>query len=103
VPRLSRAIRPWENCGLGVFGDCALLFKFPGGPHDYGRIFAVIPGGAGLREIRQAQVLPGNALSMALLGRGQDNAGELYALSSVSGVPFGTTGRVCDWSPPRPN
>lgn len=88
----GRAVR--ELVGRYVFGDFALLFKFPGGPHDYGRLFHAIPGGAGLRDISQIQVLPGNALSMALLGWGQDASGELYALGNISGVPFGTGGRV---------
>ena len=80
--------------GRYVFGDFSLLFKFPTGPHDYGRIFWVNPGGAGLRPISQVQVLPGNALSMALLGWGQDASGELYALGNTNGVPFGTSGHV---------
>ncbi len=80
--------------GRYVFGDFSLLFKFPTGPHDYGRLFHIIPGGAGLRDINQIQVLPGNALSMALLGWGQDASRELYALGNISGVPFGTGGRV---------
>ena len=42
----GRAIR--DLVGRYVFGDFSLLFKFPLGPHDYGRIFWVIPGGAGL-------------------------------------------------------
>jgi hypothetical protein len=80
--------------GRYVFGDFSLLFKFPTGPHDYGRLFHIIPGGAGLRDISQIQVLPGNALSMALLGWGQDASGELYAMGNINGVPFGTGGRV---------
>ena len=88
----GRAVR--ESVGRYVFGDFALLFKFPTGPHDYGRLFHITPGGAGLRDISQIQVLPGNALSMALLGWGQDASGELYALGNISGVPFGTGGRV---------
>jgi len=88
----GRAVR--GLVGRYVFGDFSLLFKFPTGPHDYGRLFHIIPGGAGLRNVSQIQVLPGNALSMALLGWGQDASGELYALGNISGVPFGTGGRV---------
>ena len=88
----GKAVR--ELVGRYVFGDFSLLFKFPTGPHDYGRLFVTNPGGAGLRDISQIQVLPGNALSMALLGWGQDASGELYALGNISGVPFGTGGRV---------
>jgi hypothetical protein len=46
-------------------------------------------------------VLPGGALSLALLGWGQDASGELYVLGNISGLPFpdpdplvGPTGRV---------
>ena len=82
-----------------VFGDFSLLFKFPSGPHDYGRLFVTDTGGHGLKEISQLQVLPGGALSLALLGWGQDASGELYALGNISGVPFpdpvaGPTGRA---------
>jgi glucose/arabinose dehydrogenase len=80
--------------GRYVFGDFALLFKFPLGPHDYGRLFWITPGGNGLRPISQIQVLPGNALSLALLGLGEDAAGEIYATGNISGVPFGSGGRV---------
>jgi glucose/arabinose dehydrogenase len=88
----GQAVR--QLVGRYVFGDFSLLFKFPTGPHDYGRLFVTNPGGAGLRAISQLQVLPGSALSMALLGIGQDASGELYALGNISGVPFGTGGRV---------
>ena len=84
-----------------VFGDFAVLFKFPSGPHDYGRLFVTDVGGHNnnLQEISQLHVLPGGALSLALLGFGQDASGEIYALGNISGVPFpdpasGPTGRV---------
>lgn len=88
--------------GKYVFGDFALLFKFPFGPHDYGRLFTIKPGGEhGLREITQLHVLPGGAISLAVLGWGQDANGELYVLGNISGLPFpdpdptvGPTGRV---------
>jgi glucose/arabinose dehydrogenase len=90
LPELSRRY---------VFGDFALLFKFPSGPHDYGRLFVMDTGGHNLKEISQLHVLPGGSLSLALLGFGQDASGEIYALGNVSGVPFpdpaaGPTGRV---------
>jgi len=71
-----------------VFGDFSLLFKFPRGPHDYGRLFVTNAGSHGLNEISQLHVLPGGALSLALLGWGQDASGELYVLGNISGVPF---------------
>jgi glucose/arabinose dehydrogenase len=91
-----------ELRGQYVFGDFALVFKFPRGPHDYGRLFAFDPDRKGskkrLREISQLLVVPGGALSLALLGWGQDAHGELYVLGNISGVPFpgeaGPTGHV---------
>ncbi len=89
-----------------VFGDFALLFKFPSGPHDYGRLFVMDAGRPGdLKPISQLHVLPGGALSLALLGFGQDAAGEIYALGNISGIPFpdpvsGPTGRVLKLVPP---
>ncbi|MGH7324408.1 MAG: PQQ-dependent sugar dehydrogenase [Candidatus Rokuibacteriota bacterium] len=80
--------------GKYVFGDFALLFKFPSGPHDYGRLFVISADGPGLRRISELMVLPGGALSLALLGIGQDARGELYALGNVNGIPFGNDGKV---------
>jgi glucose/arabinose dehydrogenase len=80
--------------GQYVFGDFSLLFKFPTGPHDYGRLFTMSPAGSGLRSISELLVLPGGAISLALLGWGQDASGELYALGNIFGVPFGADGRV---------
>ena len=59
-----------ELRGKYVFGDFSLVFKFPRGPHDYGRLFALDPDGGKkrLRKISQLHVLPGGALSLALLG-----------------------------------
>ena len=71
--------------GQYISGDFARLFKFPRGPHDYGRLFSV---DANRGDISQFHVLPGGELSLALLGWGQDASGELYALGNVSGVPF---------------
>jgi glucose/arabinose dehydrogenase len=75
--------------GKYVFGDFSLLFKFPRGPHDYGRLFIIDAGGGkGLRKISQLHVLPGGQVSLAVLGWGQDARGEIYVLGNVSGVPF---------------
>jgi glucose/arabinose dehydrogenase len=80
--------------GQYIFGDFSLLFKFPAGPHDYGRLFTMSPTGSGLRSISELLVLPGGAISLAVLGFGQDASGELYVLGNIFGVPFGTDGRV---------
>jgi hypothetical protein len=75
--------------GHYVFADFSLLFKFPRGPHDYGRLLAFHPGGGrGLRKISELLVLPGGAVSLAILGVGIDARGELYVMGNVSGVPF---------------
>jgi glucose/arabinose dehydrogenase len=80
--------------GRYVFADFSLLFKFPTGPHDYGRLFATSVSGAGLNPISELLVLPGGAISLAVLGVGQDASGELYVLGNIFGVPFGTDGKV---------
>ncbi|HXG04496.1 MAG TPA: PQQ-dependent sugar dehydrogenase [Candidatus Binatia bacterium] len=75
--------------GHYVFADFSLLFKFPRGPHDYGRLLAFHPGGGrGLRKISELLVLPGGAVSLAILGMGIDARSELYVMGNVSGVPF---------------
>jgi glucose/arabinose dehydrogenase len=89
--------------GKYVFGDFSLLFKLFSGPHDYGRLFVIDPNGRGHHHhrghakrghhdspqpISQLIVLPGGALSLALLGIGQDAAGEIYVMGNISGVPF---------------
>jgi glucose/arabinose dehydrogenase len=82
--------------GKYVFGDFALLFKFPRGPHDYARLFTMSAGRSddGLRAISELMVLPGGKVSLALLGIGQDAQGEIYMMGNVSGLPFGNSGVV---------
>jgi glucose/arabinose dehydrogenase len=82
--------------GRYVFGDFALLFKFPRGPHDYGRLFVQNAGraGRGLHKISEIIVLPGGAVSLAVLGSGVDAKEELYVTGNVFGVPFGNNGVV---------
>jgi glucose/arabinose dehydrogenase len=102
--------------GKYVFGEFSLLFKFPSGPHDYGRLFVINAGGNdghvdrgrgdgddgrhGLRKVRELIVLPGSKVSLAVLGIGQDAHGEIYVMGNVSGVPFGENGRVLRLAPP---
>ncbi len=81
--------------GRYIFGDFSLKFRFPVGPQDYGRLFHVKPGGGnGLRKIQEFQILPGNSLSLALLGWGEDADGELYPMGNISGLPFFDEGVV---------
>src|SRR2546427_2661850 len=60
------------------------LFKFPNGPNDYARLFAMNAGrdDGDLREISDMQVLPGGRLSMSLRGSGQDAQGEIYMMGN---------------------
>ena len=79
--------------GQYVFADFSLLFKFPFGPHDYGRLFIVSArGGHGLRRISELMVIPGGAISLAVLGMGQDANGEIYVSGNISGLPFPDAG-----------
>ena len=79
--------------GKYVFADFSLLFKFPFGPHDYGRLFMMNAGGApGLRQISELMVVPGGAISLAVLGMGQDANGEVYVSGNISGLPFPDAG-----------
>lgn len=89
--------------GRYIFGDFARVFKFPSGPHDYGRLFHLRLQGIednDLATIREFHIVGGNAISLALLGFGQDADGEIYALGNVSGLPFGTQGVVVRLAPP---
>ena len=73
---------------INVFADFSLLFKFPRGPHDYGRLLSINAGaGSGLRAISELIVLPGGSVSLAVLGIGQDAHGEIYIGGNVSGLP----------------
>src|SRR5439155_889954 len=73
--------------GKYVFADFSLLFKFPRGPHDYGRLLSINAGaGSGLRAISELIVLPGGSVSLAVLGIGQDAHGEIYIGGNVSGL-----------------
>ncbi len=77
--------------GRYLFGDFSVLFKFPSGPHDYGRLFHLNPShGRGLRRIREFQIARGNAVSLAVLGFGQDADGEVY-LVELDGAGGGAT------------
>jgi glucose/arabinose dehydrogenase len=96
-----RGVRLRALSGKLVFGDFSRLFNFPGGPHNYGRLFHVNAesGGRGLRPISEFHITPSNAPNLAVLGFGEDSQGELYVMGNVSGVPFGTGGVVLQLVP----
>ena len=95
--------------GRYIFGDFSTTFRFPIGPQDYGRLFHLKPGGGkgkgkkGLRKIEEFQILPGNNLSLALLGWGEDADGELYPMGNISGLPFFDEGVVVKIVPAKGN
>ncbi len=79
-----------ELKGRYVFGDFSTIFRFPIGPQNYGRLFHIKAGDNdnGLRRITEFQIVPGNNLSLALLGWGEDASGEVYPMGNISGLPF---------------
>jgi hypothetical protein len=87
--------------GRLVFGDFSRLFNFPSGPHNYGRLFHVNADSRGhkLRPIREFHITPSNAPNLAVLGLGEDAAGEIYLLGNASGVPFGEGGVILRLTP----
>ncbi len=89
--------------GRYVFGDFSNIFRFPVGPQDYGRLFHLKPGDDDLREIKEFQIVPGNALLLALLGWGEDARGELYPMGNISGLPFFDEGVVLKIVPANDN
>ena len=88
--------------GHYIFGDYSRLFKFPSGPHDYGRLFHINANSQSnrLRSIREFFITPSNAPNMAVLGFGEDAGGEVYVTGNVSGTPFGSGGVVMRLAPP---
>lgn len=84
-----------ELAGRYVCGDFAKLFRFPSGPNNTGRLFYLqqkSSPGERLQTIKEFMIDGG--FGLALLGFGQDAAGELYALGNISGVPFGNEGVI---------
>ena len=69
--------------GRYVFGEFAQTFS------SDGRVF-FLQG----KKVREVKLSEQKQLGMALLGFGQDAAGELYVLANATGVPFGQTGVV---------
>jgi glucose/arabinose dehydrogenase len=79
-----------------VFGDYSIVFRFPSGPNNFGRLFYLErkQPRTELREIRELRIQGRAGLDRALLGFAQDARGEVYALVNFPGVPFGNTGEV---------
>ena len=49
--------------------------------------------------IQEMRIVDQNAVSLSVLGFGEDAAGELYLLANSTGVPSGATGVVLKISP----
>jgi glucose/arabinose dehydrogenase len=100
--------------GRYVFGEFSRVFNFPGGPHNFGRLLYIqqkkTTGGKllNIQEFKRfdaaivalgLSVGPGACdglfpPTLAVLGMGQDAAGEVYTMGNISGTPFGTGGVV---------
>jgi hypothetical protein len=77
-----------------VFGDLLAAVQVPQSPHDYGRLFVTNAGSHGLNEISQPHVIPGGALSLALLGWGQDASASSTFSATSPACPSGRGGRT---------
>jgi glucose/arabinose dehydrogenase len=100
--------------GRYIFGEFSRVFNFPGGPHNFGRLLYLQQKnttGGKLLNIQEFQRFAANMAALglsvgsaacdglfpptlAVLGMGQDAAGEVYTMGNISGVPFGTGGVV---------
>ena len=100
--------------GRYVFGEFSRVFRFPTGPHNLGRLLYLeqkkTTGGKllNIQEFKRFDAaIAALGLSvgpaacdglipptLAVLGMGQDAAGEVYTMGNISGVPFGTGGVV---------
>jgi hypothetical protein len=79
-----------DLAGRYIFGDYSTSFDGADG-----QVFAATVGGAGpwsFEELRFGSTA--SRLNAYVLGFGQDNDGEVYVLTSDTGTPSGTTGRV---------
>ncbi len=77
--------------GRYIFGDWSRGFAQPDGS-----LFVAKPRKQGLWEMSELRVAtsPNGRLNARLLGFGEDDAGELYVLTTNNAGPTGTTGRV---------
>jgi plastocyanin/glucose/arabinose dehydrogenase len=80
--------------GRYVFGDYARTFNRDGRLFHLTRSNLVTPTGIKATDLAELRLADRNGLGLAVLGFGQDAAGELYVLGNETGVPAGTTGVV---------
>jgi glucose/arabinose dehydrogenase len=89
--------------GHYVFGDFSRFTQ--GGINNDGRLFyltikdIVKPNRILESRISEFRLVGQSAVGLAVLGLGQDAAGELYVMGNATGVPFGTTGVVMKIAP----
>jgi glucose/arabinose dehydrogenase len=109
--------------GRYVFGEFSIVFNFPSGPHNFGRLlylaqkkldreklsniqeftgFADAIAGLGL-DVGPAACEGTKPPTLAVLGMGQDADGEIYVMGNINGVPFGSNGVVLRLAPHRGN
>ena len=107
--------------GRYVFGDFSRVFNFPSGPHNFGRLLYLQQKNDFNGKLMNVQELGGFAQAiaalglsqgtaacdglfpptLAVLGMGQDAAGELYVSGNISGLPFGAEGVLLRLAPAR--
>ena len=83
--------------GRYIFGDWSRSFTEPDGS-----LFVAKPRKKGLWKMQQLRVTssPNGRLGHFVLGFGQDNAGEMYVLTTDNTGPNGSTGKVFRIAPP---
>ena len=116
-----RGTRIPQLAGRFVFGDFARIFNFPSGPHNFGRLLYLAQKDLDRPQLANVQELGGFSAAiaalglstgtsacdglfpatLAVLGMGEDRAGELYVTGNISGVPFGNDGVVLRLAPAR--
>lgn len=102
-----------------VFGEFSRVFNFPTGPHNFGRLLYLAQKHVSTGKLANVKEFNGFAdaianlgldvgppacngevpPTLAVLGMGQDSAGELYTMGNISGTPFGTSGVVLRLAP----
>jgi glucose/arabinose dehydrogenase len=105
--------------GHYVFGEFSIVFNFPTGPHNFGRIFSLAQKKLDRNKLSNIKEFNGfsDAIAdlglsvgpaacegtkpptLAVLGMGQDADGEIYVMGNISGVPFGIGGVVLRLAP----
>ena len=105
--------------GRYVFGEFSRVFNFPSGPHNFGRLLYLPQKNDKNGKLMNVQELGGFAQAiaslglsvgtgacdglfpptLAVLGIGQDAAGEMYVSGNISGLPFGADGVLLRLAP----